>query len=174
MNNDLNNIWTMFPTVTMGKLHLVDLAGSERLVRSVVEGQNKKEAQQINASLTALGTSDFVSGMAIACSRALLRRRRAGGVEQAQQGGRRQRPGALPQQQAHTPAAGLAWRQLQDVLHHQHPDHGTQLPRDTHVAQIRAQGQDDQKQSRMFPPTNQSIPRNSKYLSIYYVSTKLM
>jgi hypothetical protein len=42
--------------VTMGKLHLVDLAGSERLVRSVVEGQNKKEAQQINASLTALGT----------------------------------------------------------------------------------------------------------------------
>ncbi|ELR22420.1 kinesin motor domain containing protein [Acanthamoeba castellanii str. Neff] len=36
-------------------LHLVDLAGSERLVRSVVEGQNKKEAQQINASLTALG-----------------------------------------------------------------------------------------------------------------------
>jgi len=39
----------------MGKLHLVDLAGSERLVRSVVEGQNKKEAQQINASLTALG-----------------------------------------------------------------------------------------------------------------------
>lgn len=41
--------------VTMGKLHLVDLAGSERLVRSVVEGQNKKEAQQINASLTALG-----------------------------------------------------------------------------------------------------------------------
>ncbi len=42
--------------MTMGKLHLVDLAGSERLVRSVVEGQNKKEAQQINASLTALGT----------------------------------------------------------------------------------------------------------------------
>lgn len=40
----------------VGKLHLVDLAGSERLVRSVVEGQNKKEAQQINASLTALGT----------------------------------------------------------------------------------------------------------------------
>ena len=33
---------------TFGKLHLIDLAGSERLARSGAEGQQLKEAQNIN------------------------------------------------------------------------------------------------------------------------------
>lgn len=41
--------------VTMAKLHLVDLAGSERLARSQAEGSTKKETQNINSSLSALG-----------------------------------------------------------------------------------------------------------------------
>ena len=41
--------------VTMAKLHLVDLAGSERLARSQAEGATKKETQNINSSLSALG-----------------------------------------------------------------------------------------------------------------------
>ena len=40
---------------TFGKLHLIDLAGSERLARSNAEGQQLKEAQNINRSLSALG-----------------------------------------------------------------------------------------------------------------------
>eukprot|EP00736_Rhodelphis_marinus_P014317 Rmarinus@m.20946 len=40
---------------THGKLHLVDLAGSERVERSGVRGQQLKEAQNINRSLSALG-----------------------------------------------------------------------------------------------------------------------
>jgi kinesin family protein C2/C3 len=38
-----------------GKLHLVDLAGSERVGRSNVTGEQLKEAQKINYSLSALG-----------------------------------------------------------------------------------------------------------------------
>jgi len=37
------------------RLHLIDLAGSERLSRSGVEGQQVKEAQSINKSLSSLG-----------------------------------------------------------------------------------------------------------------------
>jgi len=37
------------------KLHLIDLAGSERLSRSGAEGEQLKEAQHINKSLSALG-----------------------------------------------------------------------------------------------------------------------
>jgi len=40
---------------TFGKLHLIDLAGSERLARSGAQGQQLKEAQNINKSLSALG-----------------------------------------------------------------------------------------------------------------------
>ena len=40
---------------TYGKLHLIDLAGSERLARSGAQGQQLKEAQNINKSLSALG-----------------------------------------------------------------------------------------------------------------------
>jgi kinesin family protein C2/C3 len=40
---------------TTGKLHLIDLAGSERLARSNAQGQQLKEAQNINKSLSALG-----------------------------------------------------------------------------------------------------------------------
>jgi len=38
-----------------GKITIVDLAGSERLAKSGVEGDAKKEAIEINKSLTALG-----------------------------------------------------------------------------------------------------------------------
>ena len=41
--------------VTVGKLTLVDLAGSERLDKSGAEGDQMKEAQSINKSLSALG-----------------------------------------------------------------------------------------------------------------------
>lgn len=41
--------------VLIGKLNLVDLAGSERLTKSGAEGINKKETQNINSSLSALG-----------------------------------------------------------------------------------------------------------------------
>jgi kinesin family protein C2/C3 len=38
-----------------GKLHLVDLAGSERISKTGATGQQLKEAQNINKSLSALG-----------------------------------------------------------------------------------------------------------------------
>eukprot|EP00913_Durusdinium_trenchii_P018315 g17206.t1 len=41
--------------VSSGKLTLCDLAGSERLKKSEVTGEQMKEAQSINKSLTALG-----------------------------------------------------------------------------------------------------------------------
>merc|ERR1712190_158057 len=41
--------------VSTGKLTLCDLAGSERLKKSEVSGDQMKEAQSINKSLTALG-----------------------------------------------------------------------------------------------------------------------
>lgn len=41
--------------VFKSELHLVDLAGSERLKKSKVEGENLKEAVNINSSLLALG-----------------------------------------------------------------------------------------------------------------------
>ena len=41
----------------LGKMHLVDLAGSERLALSQAEGETLVETQNINLSLTALGTS---------------------------------------------------------------------------------------------------------------------
>mmetsp|Transcript_7240 Transcript_7240/g.13732 ORF Transcript_7240/g.13732 Transcript_7240/m.13732 type:complete len:826 (-) Transcript_7240:210-2687(-) len=48
-----------FNTITKqtisGKLHLIDLAGSERISRSGVTGDQLKEAQKINYSLSALG-----------------------------------------------------------------------------------------------------------------------
>ena len=40
----------------LGKIHLVDLAGSERLTLSGAEGSTLLETQNINLSLTALGT----------------------------------------------------------------------------------------------------------------------
>jgi len=39
----------------LGKIHLIDLAGSENVGKSGVTGQNLKEAQNINKSLSALG-----------------------------------------------------------------------------------------------------------------------
>jgi kinesin family protein C2/C3 len=46
---------------TRGKLNLVDLAGSERINKSGATGQALKEAQNINTSLSALGTLIFAS-----------------------------------------------------------------------------------------------------------------
>jgi kinesin family protein C2/C3 len=41
---------------TTGRLNLIDLAGSERISKSCVSGDGLKEAQNINASLSNLGT----------------------------------------------------------------------------------------------------------------------
>lgn len=41
----------------LGKMHLVDLAGSERVTLSGAEGDTLVETQNINLSLTAIGTS---------------------------------------------------------------------------------------------------------------------
>lgn len=46
---------------TKSKLWLVDLAGSERLVKTEVQGERLKEAQNINRSLSALG--DVISSL---------------------------------------------------------------------------------------------------------------
>lgn len=43
-----------------GMLNLIDLAGSERLARSGVTGDRLKETQNINKSLSALGTLIFL------------------------------------------------------------------------------------------------------------------
>ena len=43
----------------VGRLNLADLAGSERLDKSQVEGQQLKETQKINQSLSALGNCIF-------------------------------------------------------------------------------------------------------------------
>jgi hypothetical protein len=40
----------------LGKMHLVDLAGSERVTLSGAEGDTLVETQNINLSLTAIGT----------------------------------------------------------------------------------------------------------------------
>merc|ERR1719171_1136185 len=44
-----------------GKIMIVDLAGSERLAKSMVTGEEAKEAIEINKSLTALG--DVMEGL---------------------------------------------------------------------------------------------------------------
>lgn len=46
---------------TTSKLWLVDLAGSERLAKTDLEGERRKEAQNINRSLSALG--DVISAL---------------------------------------------------------------------------------------------------------------
>merc|ERR1719440_2235364 len=49
--------------VSYGKIMLVDLAGCERLKKSEVEGEAKKEAIEINKSLTCLG--DVISAVTL-------------------------------------------------------------------------------------------------------------
>ena len=46
---------------TSSKLCLVDLAGSERLAKTDAQGERRKEAQNINKSLAALG--DVISAL---------------------------------------------------------------------------------------------------------------
>ena len=48
---------------TSSKLCLVDLAGSERLVKTDAQGERRKEAQNINKSLAALG--DVISALSM-------------------------------------------------------------------------------------------------------------
>jgi len=48
---------------TSSKLCLVDLAGSERLAKTDAQGERRKEAQNINKSLAALG--DVISALSM-------------------------------------------------------------------------------------------------------------
>ena len=56
---------------TSSKLRLVDLAGSERLAKTDAQGERRKEAQNINKSLAALG--DVISALSTKSSHILYR-----------------------------------------------------------------------------------------------------
>lgn len=155
----------------LGKMHLVDLAGSERVNMSGAEGGTLVETQSINLSLSAIG--DVLSALSryslsppsslphtqlthsldsqeCDCAQpagvfGVLRRQVSPGQRPGVVLRQLPRASALPQQQTHTSAQGLARRELEDHHDHHSALHQRVLAADGRLTHVLVSRQEDQE-----------------------------